>query len=254
MNLITVHDGFTLADLVSYDTKHNEANGEDNRDGTDDNRSWNCGVEGPTDDPAVLELRARQRRNFIATLMLSDGVPLLLGGDEFGAQPGRQQQRLLPGQRAHLVRLERGRPEQRPGRLHRPPVPPSRAHPVFRRRQFFTGAPAPETGRDDLDWYRPDGNAMTPQTGDDVLRAGVTMALSGATGDDARPDDPFLVLVNAWWEPLDFTVPESLRAVAWQVEIDTADPAAAGRAVDPSTAFTLTARSLMLLQGTSPTH
>ena len=88
MNIVTVHDGFTLADLVSYDTKHNEANGEDNRDGTDDNRSWNCGVEGPTDDAAVLELRARQRRNFIATLMLSEGVPLLLGGDEFARSQG----------------------------------------------------------------------------------------------------------------------------------------------------------------------
>ena len=83
INLVTVHDGFTIADLVSYDAKHNEANGENNHDGTDDNRSWNCGVEGPTDDPAVLELRARQRRNLIATLLLSEGVPLLLGGDEF---------------------------------------------------------------------------------------------------------------------------------------------------------------------------
>ena len=83
VNIVTVHDGFTLADLVSYDGKHNESNGEDNRDGTDDNRSWNCGVEGRTDDPGVLELRARQRRNFLATLLLSEGVPLLLGGDEF---------------------------------------------------------------------------------------------------------------------------------------------------------------------------
>ena len=86
-NIVTVHDGFTLADLVSYNAKHNEANGEDNRDGTDDNRSWNCGVEGPTDDAAVLALRARQRRNFLATLMLSEGVPLLLGGDEFARTP-----------------------------------------------------------------------------------------------------------------------------------------------------------------------
>ena len=84
INLITVHDGFTMADLVSYDTKHNEANGEDNRDGTDDNRSWNCGVEGPTDDPQINALRARQRRNLLATLLLSEGVPLLLGGDELG--------------------------------------------------------------------------------------------------------------------------------------------------------------------------
>ena len=105
VNLITVHDGFTLSDLVSYDDKHNEANGEDNRDGTDDNRSWNCGVEGPSNDPAVLDLRARQRRAMLTTLLLSFGVPLLLGGDELGPHPAGQQQRLLPGQLAHLVRL-----------------------------------------------------------------------------------------------------------------------------------------------------
>ena len=98
-----------MADLVSYNTKHNEANGEDNQDGTDDNRSWNCGAEGPTDDPAILALRARQRRNLLATLLLSEGVPLLLGGDELGAHPGRQQQRLLPGQPNELDRLVRTR-------------------------------------------------------------------------------------------------------------------------------------------------
>ena len=107
VNLITVHDGFTLRDLVSYDAKHNEANGEDNRDGTDDNRSWNCGAEGPTPDPAVLALRARQSRAMLATLLLSFGVPMLLGGDELGRTQNGQQQRVLPGQRHLLVRLVR---------------------------------------------------------------------------------------------------------------------------------------------------
>ena len=109
VNLITVHDGFTLRDLVSYNDKHNEANGESNRDGTDDNRSWNCGVEGPTDDPDVLALRARQSRAMLTTLLLSFGVPMLLGGDELRPHPAGQQQRLLPGQRDHLVRLVRRR-------------------------------------------------------------------------------------------------------------------------------------------------
>ena len=138
VNLVTVHDGFTLADLVSYDGKHNEANGEDNRDGTDDNRSWNCGVEGPTDDPAVLALRARQRRNFIATLLLSEGVPLLLGGDEFArSQAGNnnaycQDDELTwfdwsaVAQNADLVDFTAGLCRLR------------EQHPVFRRRQFFT--------------------------------------------------------------------------------------------------------------------
>ena len=105
INFITAHDGFTLRDLVSYNEKHNEANLEDNRDGTDDNRSWNCGVEGPTDDPEINALRERQQRNFLATLLLSQGVPMLLGGDEIARTPGRQQQRLVPGQRDLLVRL-----------------------------------------------------------------------------------------------------------------------------------------------------
>ncbi len=254
VNLVTVHDGFTLADLVSYDTKHNKANGEDNRDGTDDNRSWNCGTEGPTDDPGVLELRARQRRNFIATLMLSEGVPLLLGGDEFArSQDGNNNAYCQDNEltwfdweaaaknddlidfTARLCKLR----EQ---------------HPVFRRRQFFSGAPAHDGGRDDLDWYRPDGNAMTPQDWNDSNALALTMALSGSTGDDAHPDDPFLILFNAWWEPLNFTVPESLRGVAWRIEIDTADPAAAARPIDPSTPVQVTGRSLTLLHGTSPTH
>ena len=111
VNFVTCHDGFTLHDLVSYDEKHNEANGEDNRDGHGHNLSWNCGVEGPTDDPAILALRARQKRNLLATLLLSQGVPMLLMGDELGPHPARQQQRLLPGRRDQLVRLggRRGR-------------------------------------------------------------------------------------------------------------------------------------------------
>ncbi len=252
VNIITVHDGFTLADLVSFDSKHNEANGEDNRDGTDDNRSWNCGVEGPTDDPAVLELRARQRRNLITTLLLSEGVPLLLAGDEFArSQAGNNnaychddeltwcdwsaavQHTDLVEFTARLCRLRH-------------------EHPVFRRRQFFRGTPAHVSGRDDLDWYRPDGGAMIPQDWGASYARAITMALSGATGDRNRPDDPFLVLINAWWEPLDFSVPTSLRGLRWRIELDTADPPAAGGAVDPAAAIPLTGRSMMLLHGTEP--
>jgi len=254
VNLVTVHDGFTLADLVSYNTKHNEANGEDNRDGTDDNRSWNCGTEGSTDDPAVLELRARQRRNFIATLMLSEGVPLLLGGDEFARSQGGNNNAYC--QDSELTWFDWTAAAQNSdlidftARLCRL----REQHPVFRRRQFFSGAPAHDSGRDDLDWYRPDGKAMTSQDWNDANALALTMALSGSTGDDAHPDDPFLILFNAWWEPLDFSVPESLRGLDWRIEIDTAEPAAAGRPVDPSTSVQLTGRSLTLLHGTSPTH
>ena len=126
------------------------------------------------------------------------------------------------------------------------------AHPVFRRRQFFNGTPAPDTTRDDLDWYRPDGNAMSPQDWSESFARAVTMALSGATGDPTVSDDPFLLMLNSWWEPLEFSVPEALRGLGWQIEIDTQDPAATGRAVDPTASLTLTGRSLMLLRGTGP--
>ena len=182
VNIVTVHDGFTLADLVSYDGKHNEANGEDNRDGTDDNRSWNCGVEGPTDDPAVLELRARQRRNFIATLLLSEGVPLLLGGDEFARSQGGNNNAYCHDD--ELTWFDWAAAEQNTdlvdftARLCR-----LRAeHPVFRRRQFLLGNPAHASERDDLDWYRPDGGAMTVQDWSASYARAVTMALSGDTG------------------------------------------------------------------------
>ncbi|MGB0093475.1 MAG: glycogen debranching protein GlgX, partial [Solirubrobacteraceae bacterium] len=252
VNIVTVHDGFTLADLVSYDSKHNEVNGEDNHDGTDDNRSWNCGVEGATDDPAVLELRARQQRNFIATLLLSEGVPLLVGGDEFArSQNGNNNAYCQDNEltwfdwKAAAKNTDLVDFTARLCRLRE-------AHPVFRRRQFFNGTPAAETGRDDLDWYRPDGNAMTPQDWGASYSRAVTMALSGATGDDAHPDDPFLTMLNAWWEPLEFSVPEALRGLGWQIEIDTNDPSAAGRAIDPTTAVTLTGGSASRAQGDQP--
>ena len=249
VNFVTCHDGFTLADLVSHDAKHNEANGEDNRDGTDDNRSWNCGVEGPTDDPAVLELRARQRRNFIATLLLSEGAPLLLGGDEFArTQRGNNNAYCHDDElnwfdwsaaaaNAGLVEFT-----ARLCRLRE-------RHPVFRRRQFFHGTPAPDTGRDDVDWYRPDGQQMIADDWGAPFARSVTMALSGATGDRTRADDPFLIMLNAWWEPLDFTIPEPLQGLAWRVEVDTAAPDSAGVKVDAAVPVRLIGRSMLVLRG-----
>jgi glycogen operon protein len=248
VNIVTVHDGFTLADLVSYNSKHNEANGEGNRDGNDDNRSWNCGAEGPTDDSAVLELRARQRRNLLATLLLSEGAPLILAGDEFArTQNGNNNAYCQDNELTwfdwdavathdDLVQFTTALCQLR------------HEHPVFRRRQFFTGTPAHDTTRDDLDWYRPDGLPMTPGDWSASFARAVTMALSGATGDDTRPDDPFLIMLNAWWEPLDVTIPSSARGLTWQVEVDTADPTAHGRVIDPAAPVALTGRSLVVLR------
>jgi len=186
-------------------------------------------------------------------MLLSEGVPLLLGGDEFArTQNGNNnaycqdneltwfdwsaaaQQNDLIDFTARLCRLRE-------------------EHPVFRRRQFLTGQPASGTARDDVDWYRPDGEPMTPQDWNASFARAVTMALSGATGDETRPDDPFLVILNAWWEQLDFTLPQSLQSTGWQVEVDTAAAAAAGRAIDASAKVTLTGRSMMLLRGTQAT-
>ena len=146
VNFVTAHDGFTLYDLVSYNDKHNEANGEDNSDGHSDNRSWNCGAEGPTDDPAVNALRERQMRNFLATLLLSQGTPMIAGGRRVRPHAERQQQRLLPGQRDQLGRLARSDEEQQARiAFFRRLTTLFHRYPVLRRSRFFTGADEPAT-------------------------------------------------------------------------------------------------------------
>ena len=253
VNMITVHDGFTLRDLVSYNDKHNEANGESNRDGTGDNRSWNCGAEGPTDDPAILALRARQSRAMLATLLLSFGVPMLLGGDEMGrTQQGNnnaycQDNEITwldwPGADSQLLNYT--------SRL----IAFYKAHPAFRRRRFLTGA---DTA--DLGWYTPAGTAMTGADWADSGARAIAIYLDGSDAPDRAADgtplldDDFLVLVNAWWEPLTFTLPATRTGQAWQTEIDSYDPAKTGdapmlragdqRAVDP--------RSIVVLRGPLP--
>ena len=225
VNLITVHDGFTLRDLVSYDAKHNEANGEDNRDGTDDNRSWNCGAEGPSDDPAVLALRARQSRAMLATLLLSFGIPMLLGGDEAGrTQQGNNnaycqdnEMTWFDWEAADTGLLDFTR------RL----IALRREHPVFRRSRFLAGAEAAE-----LRWFTPEGTEMDGGDWSDPSALAIALYLDGADDPDRAAngtwlvDDDFLVLVNAWWEPLKFVLPATRAQARWRVEIDSWDPAA----------------------------
>ena len=242
VNLITVHDGFTLADLVSYDDKHNEANTEDNRDGTSDNRSWNCGAEGPTSDPAILTLRARQRRAMLSTLLLSRGVPLLLGGDDLGrTQQGNNNAYCqdsditwwdwssvdtdLRDFTAALITLR-----------HR--------HPALRRRTYPTD---PGTIR----WFNPDGSAMTGSDWADPGAKSVAMVLSGSA--EADLDDagqPLIgrdlaVLVNAWWEPLGFTLDWD-GARTFTIESDSYSPTRGGNPVT-GTSVLVGARSVVLL-------
>jgi glycogen operon protein len=224
VNLITVHDGFTLHDLVSYDAKHNEANGEANHDGTDDNRSWNCGAEGPTDDPAVLALRARQSRAMLTTLLLSFGIPMLLGGDESGrTQQGNNNAYCQDNE---ITWFDWSRPDTDLLDFTKRLIGLRRAHPVFRRNRFLAGAEAAE-----LRWFTPAGTEMTAASWSDPNALAIALYLDGSDDPDRAADgtwlldDDFLVLVNAWWEPLDFVLPVIRPEAGWRAEIDTFDPA-----------------------------
>jgi isoamylase len=253
VNLITVHDGFTLTDLVSYNEKHNEANGEDNRDGSGENRSWNCGAEGPTTDTDVLDLRARQRRAMLTTLMLSFGVPMLLGGDEIGrTQKGNNNAYC---QDNAINWYDWSATDKQLTDFTRTLIALRRDHPVFRRRRFLTGVETEE-----LQWFTPDGTRMTASDWDDPQTRGVALYLDGADAPDRAEDgrllvdDDFLVLVNAWWEPLAFTVPGTRPVQTWAPVIDTYEPAGTSAASAMSAGDRITARprSIVVLNGAAP--
>jgi len=227
VNLITVHDGFTLRDLVSYDDKHNEANGESNRDGTSDNRSWNCGAEGPTDDPDVLALRERQSRAMLTTLLLSFGVPMLLGGDEMGrTQQGNNNAYCQDNE---IAWVDWAQPDTALQDFTRRLVALRKAHPVFRRRRYLSGTEASE-----LRWFTPAGTEMTAADWSDEGARAIGLYLDGSDDPDRAADgtplldDDFLVFVNAWWEPLDFILPVTRGQASWRIDVDTYDPAAPG--------------------------
>jgi isoamylase len=253
VNLITVHDGFTLRDLVSYNEKHNEANGESNNDGTTDNRSWNCGAEGPSDDPAVVALRARQSRAMLTTLLLSFGIPMLLGGDEMG----RTQQGNNNGycQDSEISWFDWAAADSDLLSFTRRLVAFRRSHPVFRRRRFLAGAEA-----SGLDWFTPAGTAMTDADWADGSALALAVYLDGSDDPDRAADgtllldDDFLVLVNGWWQPLSFTVPATRAGLAWQAEIDTYDPArpAAASALRAGSQQAVGPRSVVVLRGPRP--
>ena len=246
INFITSHDGFTLADLVAYNTKHNEANGEDNRDGDSNNLSWNCGVEGPTDDPAVQELRRRQRRNFMLTLAISQGVPMLSGGDELGrTQQGNNNAYCQDSPlswthwnapeadeafRAFVERLFAIRASQ----------------PVLKRRTFLVGRRA---GRADVLWLRPDSAEMTEGDWLDGSRQAVCLLLDGRaileTDDEGREiiGDTLLVLLNASGADVPCTLPGRAGTGPWRLQVDTSRPDVAATAHSPGEIYALPPRS-----------
>jgi isoamylase len=229
INYVTAHDGFTLADLVSYDGKHNEANGEDNRDGTDDNRSWNCGAEGPTDDHGVRELRARQQRNFLATLLLSHGVPMLLGGDELGRTQHGNNNAWCQDNELSWFDWELDEDRERLLDFTRRVVHLRRRHPVFRRSRYLDGR-ADRATLPDSWWLRPDGRRMTQRDwetpGPTVLGLYLNGTETGSRTVEGEPvfDDSFLLLLNASPDGVSFVLPPRRFGARWEVELRTDDP------------------------------
>jgi isoamylase len=231
VNFITAHDGFTLADLVAYNEKHNEANLEDNQDGTDDNRSWNCGVEGDTDDPEVLALRGRQQRNFLTTLFVSQGTPMLLGGDEMNrSQCGNNNGWCQDSEISWYDWTET--PEKTEMRdFTRRLIQLRHGHPVFRRESFLRGQEVKGSGLPDVWWFRADGLKMTRkdwQGGEHVLGMflnGQEIPMAGPQGQDIE-DDSFVVLFNAHHEDRSFTLPRRRFGAQWALELSTAEPEA----------------------------
>jgi isoamylase len=249
VNFVTAHDGFTGRDLVSYNEKHNEANGEGGADGEPYNRSWNCGVEGDTDDPEVLALRRRQQRNFLTTLMLSQGVTMMLGGDEAGrTQHGNNNAYCQDNE---ISWYEWDHVDGDLLEFTRRLIALRREHPVLRRRRWFQGRSI--RGSVDLGWYRPDGAEMSDDDWDAGSAASVGIFLNGEaiTDRDRRgqrvTDDSFLLLFNAHADPVDWTLPKQWGQW-WEVIIETADPGRDGETLECSATIPVAGRSVVVLQ------
>ena len=255
INFVTAHDGFTLQDLVCYNQKHNEANGEDNRDGTDNNRSWNCGVEGPTDDPAVNALRARQKRNFLATLLLSQGVPMLLAGDELGRTQLGNNNAYCQDNEISWLNWDRLGEEKELVAFVRRLIALRQNHPVFRRRNFFQGRSIKGAGIKDILWLRPDGREMPDEEWNQEHARTLGLFLSGSAVDEIDErgqlitDENFVLLMNAHHEEVPFTVPTAASGMMWNCLVDTSFEHACspGTVHEPVTPYPLQPRSLALL-------
>ena len=228
VNFITAHDGFTLRDLVSYNEKHNEANGENNADGESHNRSWNCGAEGPTDDPAINELRSRQQRNFLTTLFLSQGLPMLVAGDEIGrTQQGNNNAYC---QDNDVSWIDWDHADQDLLYFTVALLAFRRAHPVFRRRRWFQGRPLHGDAVRDIAFFTLAGAEMSDQDWTNGFAKTVMVFLNGNGIPTLNPrgervlDDTFLICFNAHSEELAFTMPDAVFGERWHRVIDTADP------------------------------
>ena len=254
INFVTAHDGFTLNDLVTYNDKHNEANGEENRDGESHNRSWNCGAEGPTDDPEVNALRARQKRNFLATLFLSQGVPMLLGGDEMGRTQGGNNNAYCQDNEISWFDWEHA--DRSLVEFTRQLIALRRKHPTFRRRRWFQGRAIHGAQATDIGWVKPDGSDMTDEDWGQGFAKSLGVFLNGQAiaYPDARGervvDASFFALFNGHHEPLAFTLPKRDWGERWVPVLDTSASRdeESDRVVNAGEQVQVQARSLVLLR------
>src|ERR1700734_3709007 len=230
INFVIAHDGFTLRDLVSYNEKHNEANGEDNNDGESNNQSWNCGVEGPTDDPEINPLRAHQQRNFLATTLLSQGVPMISHGDELGRTQNGNNNGFCQDNELTWVHWDKA--DTKLLEFTRSVSALRAAHPLLDRRRFFKGVPVRRrgaVGQPDISWFRPDGSEMSDEDWDSGFGKSVAVYLNGLgiPDHDARgqrvTDDSFFLCFNAHHEPIEFRLPPGEFGRTWLPVVDTAE-------------------------------
>jgi glycogen operon protein len=257
INFVTAHDGFTLHDLVSYNDKHNDANGEGNNDGESHNRSWNCGVEGPTDDVDVIALREQQKRNFLTTLFLSQGVPMLLHGDEMGRTQRGNNNVYAQDNELAWVDWDRAREFDYLIEFVARLTALRREHPVFRRRRFFRGMPVKGTPLEDIGWFTPAGEAMSDDDWDSGFAKSVSVFLNGRgiREPDSRgepvTDDSFFLLFNGHHEQLDFCLPDLGAGERWHVIVDTHAPMldeVDPRSVKAGETLDVPARALLVLR------
>ncbi|HTQ33555.1 MAG TPA: glycogen debranching protein GlgX [Stellaceae bacterium] len=264
VNFITAHDGFTLQDLVSYNDKHNDANGENNHDGHDANFSWNCGVEGPSDDPQILSLRDRQKRNLLATLLLSLGVPMLVAGDEMGRTQRGNNNAYCQDNEISWLDWQNVRPEDEALRKFvRELIHLRRRHRVFSRPRFFRGEVLSEDGLKDITWVTPAGEEATDENWRDPVALTLGYVLGGAagefytTGGQRDIDASFLVMMSAYHDDLDFRFPRLGGSLAWECLVDTAEPSglvADGKLYVTGHSYRLRARSFALFVNRAETN
>ena len=258
INFVTCHDGFTLQDLVSYNEKHNEANGENNQDGANDNNSWNCGIEGPTEDAAILALRAQQRRNFMTTLLLSAGVPMVLAGDEIGHSQCGNNNAYCQDNKLTWLDWTMTDEQRNFYEFVRSVIQIRKTQPVFQRRKFFQGRSVNGADVPDISWFQPSGEEMSEEAWNtgygQCLGVRFPGDLIGDVTERGEPikGDSIVLLINAHYEALPFMLPSRSEQQEWELLIDTAEPQAASTTHKGHTFYDLKGRSMVVLRSEPP--